>query len=483
MKQAAAKRAMQVQRKKANPIIYILIAAVLAVLLAAVYALGIFYYTDRFPNGTTVNGVDVSGCRKERARAVLNAETQNYVLTIQERGGDTETLTAQQLNMTYEDTGELEELIHDFDPKLWFIDYFRKTELTAKTSTVYDHALAEQMISRLRCFDPSRIVPMENAHLAPAPGGGYQVKPEVQGTELRQEEAVAAIYDALNANAAAVDLDKLGLYTAPTVFRDDETLTSQLDELNLWTSAKITFDFEDDRIVTVDQSVIETWLVPDEKGIYSVDKNLVFEWVKKQLAYKFDTFGLTHIVTTHSGDTVTLKGGDYGWCIDRPTTTDALYNAVLKGETTAMEPAYLYKANNRGVDDIGGTYVEISIEQQHMWCYQDYELVVDTPVVTGNPNKEGCATPSGSVWAMDCHKSPATLGTYVTMGYSSYVNFWMSFTGNVGIHDASWRGTDPANYGGKIYLTNGSHGCVNTPYDAAKKIFEVCRVGTAVVVY
>lgn len=130
------------------------------------------------------------------------------------------------------------------------------------------------------------------------------------------------------------------------------------------------------------------------------------------------------------------------------------------------------------MDDIGGTYVEVSIADQTMWCYKDYEVVVETPVVTGNPNK-GNATPSGSVWAFDCHKSPATLGSYVTQGYSSYVNYWMSFTGNVGIHDSSWR----SSYGGDIYLTNGSHGCVNTPYEAAKKIYETVSVGTAVFVY
>jgi lipoprotein-anchoring transpeptidase ErfK/SrfK len=69
------------------------------------------------------------------------------------------------------------------------------------------------------------------------------------------------------------------------------------------------------------------------------------------------------------------------------------------------------------------------------------------------------------------------------MGYSSYVNFWMSFVGNVGIHDSSWRGTSDDGYGGDIYLTNGSHGCINTPYDAAKKIYETINVGTAIVVY
>ena len=49
-----------------------------------------------------------------------------------------------------------------------------------------------------------------------------------------------------------------------------------------------------------------------------------------------------------------------------------------------------------------------------------------------------------------------------------------------GVHDADgWR----SSYGGTIYLTNGSHGCVNTPEAAAKTIYETVSIGTAVVVY
>ena len=57
--------------------------------------------------------------------------------------------------------------------------------------------------------------------------------------------------------------------------------------------------------------------------------------------------------------------------------------------------------------------------------------------------------------------------------------FWLPFNDQVGIHDSSWR-TD---YGGDIYLTSGSHGCVNTPYDAAEKIYNSVGIGDPVIVY
>ena len=63
--------------------------------------------------------------------------------------------------------------------------------------------------------------------------------------------------------------------------------------------------------------------------------------------------------------------------------------------------------------------------------------------------------------------------------YSSPVEYWMPFNGNIGIHDASWRTT----FGGELYKTSGSHGCVNTPPANAKKIFEKIEKGMPVIVH
>ena len=121
-----------------------------------------------------------------------------------------------------------------------------------------------------------------------------------------------------------------------------------------------------------------------------------------------------------------------------------------------------------------GTYIEISIAQQHLWFYEDNVLVLDTDVVTGN-NDGSHNTPTGH-FAID---SRATDTTLTGPGYSSFVNYWMGFYGGCGIHDSSWR----SSYGGSIYQGNGSHGCVNTPYSKVKIIYERTDWGTPVIVY
>jgi lipoprotein-anchoring transpeptidase ErfK/SrfK len=55
----------------------------------------------------------------------------------------------------------------------------------------------------------------------------------------------------------------------------------------------------------------------------------------------------------------------------------------------------------------------------------------------------------------------------------------MPVNGDIGIHDATWR----SNFGGEIYKTNGSHGCINTPYEAMKTLYDKTEIGTPVIMF
>ena len=48
-----------------------------------------------------------------------------------------------------------------------------------------------------------------------------------------------------------------------------------------------------------------------------------------------------------------------------------------------------------------------------------------------------------------------------------------------GLHDATWRDK----FGGDIYYSSGSHGCVNLPYQKAAVIYENIYAGMPVICY
>jgi len=161
--------------------------------------------------------------------------------------------------------------------------------------------------------------------------------------------------------------------------------------------------------------------------------------------------------------------------MDRESETEALYNLLLAGQTEGRSPVWTNSALTRGTNDIGDTYVEIDYTNQRMWYYKDGELLVETPVVTGNVSA-GNASPEGMFYIV--YKKQDAVLTGET--YETPVSYWMPFYGNVGIHDAdSWR----SSYGGTIYMTNGSHGCINTPTAQAQTIFENIEAGIPVICY
>ena len=277
---------------------------------------------------------------------------------------------------------------------------------------------------------------------------------------------------ALDAGAASVDLEEKDVYRKPGITQDDEALNGEMAELNHLTAARITYAIGENSYA-IDRATLQSWLVQGEDGTYTISQDEAAAFVR-HMAYETDTFGLAHTFKTSLGATINLNaGGDYGWCIDKEETMQALLQAIEDETQGNLDPVYLYTANDRSANDIGNTYVEVCISQQKMWCYKDGVLVTETPVTTGN-HATGYDTPAGSVWAVDAKKSDCDFKLY-----PSHVMFWLPFNGDVGIHDASWR----TEYGGDIYLTNGSHGCVNTPYTEAEKVFNAIEIGDPVIVY
>jgi hypothetical protein len=160
--------------------------------------------------------------------------------------------------------------------------------------------------------------------------------------------------------------------------------------------------------------------------------------------------------------------------MDRATETTELMEAAEKGEQTVRTPVYFGTAATYGDEDWGDSYVEVDLSAQHLWVYENGQVVEESDFVSGCVNL-GRMTPRGT-YGITYKERNATL---VGENYSSPVKYWMPFNGNVGMHDASWR----SSFGGNEYILNGSHGCINLPTSKAAEIFDVVSKGEAVFVY
>ena len=87
-----------------------------------------------------------------------------------------------------------------------------------------------------------------------------------------------------------------------------------------------------------------------------------------------------------------------------------------------------------GTDDLAGSYIEVSLDNQHLWLYKDGALVTETDIVSGAPTK-GRETYRGA-WPIAYKASPFELSSE-EYGYNVKVNYWMPFVYGQGLHDAS----------------------------------------------
>lgn len=51
-----------------------------------------------------------------------------------------------------------------------------------------------------------------------------------------------------------------------------------------------------------------------------------------------------------------------------------LVKTIKKGKSVKIKPEYAHRAKSRKKFDIGSTYVEVSLGEQHMWFYKNGKL-------------------------------------------------------------------------------------------------------------
>lgn len=463
--------------------VLILTAAVLIVVLAAVaaYIWRAGYFTRHFYKDTWINGIDCGYMTAEEVKKKIQEQIDSYNLTITDREGDSYVITGPQLHLTYVDDYGVDDLLAEQKPLEWLQRAFQGGKYQVSANFSYEESSVEPILDSLPFIRDVSVIQPENAYMQET-DTGYEIVPEVEGNALDREKVLNLIKDSIQNGVTQFSLAEEDCYLKPEIYRDNEELNTQVNMMNQLTRANLTYQVCGETYV-VDHKVLKSWLTQDEQGTYTVDLQQIETFIS-QLADMRDTYGGKRKFTTHSGEKITLSTNKYGWLVDREKSVEELTSAIAEGKQGEMELVYEKKGQGTGKDDLGNVYVEISIDQQTMWCCKDGQVVVETPVVTGNMAIPGRATPKNGCWPIFWKKTEYTMkGPRDENGepeYTAFVHYWMPFNNGVGIHDLASRGN---NFGGDIYLTNGSHGCINTPLEAAKTIFETVSVGTPVIVY
>ena len=447
-------------------------AGILLVAAGGVYVGMCQKYKTRFFPNTQINGVDASGKTAAEVQELIAEGVNGYTLTIDERNNQTETIAGTDIKLHAEFDGSLEKMVAAQNPFAW-LWHMKQEEYTIGTMVAYDDAALESQIRNLSCLDPEKAVEPVNAKISEyVSGQGYSIEPEQEGTAVEAEKLTQAVTGAIENLQDHLSLEEADVYKKPTVLKDDASLAEQLDKMNKYAKMSVTYQFGDST-ETLNGDQIHAWLIANADGSVSVDSSKVSEYVS-EMAKAHNTSNKAKTLKTSYGSTIQVSGGTYGWKINQAAETEALAAIIASGESTTREPEYSQKAASHGANDYGDTYVEINLTGQHLFFYKEGKLVVESDFVSGNLAK-GWGTPAGSYPLAYKQKNAVLKGE----NYRTPVNYWMPFNNGIGMHDAKWR----SSFGGTIYKTGGSHGCINLPPSVAKTIFDNISAGTPVICY
>jgi hypothetical protein len=439
--------------------------------LLVIYLSISLYFMNRFYFGSMINGVSITGKTTEDIEANILEESETYTLKLKERGDVEENIKGSDIEYKYNLENGIKELKDSQNSFGWIYGLFNNTDYKVKKEISYNEEMLKSIFDSLNCINSDNIIESESAKIE-YENNEYVIKEEVYGNKLDEDVLYNKVKEALNEEEKEINLEEIQCYENPQYTADLEEVVEAKNTLNKYIGSSITYNFGG-KTEVLNGETIHEWLAVDENFGVVIDEEKVRGYVNS-LSIKYDTYGATRTFKTSLDTTVNVGGGNYGWLINYSEETQSLMNAIKEGQNGERQPIYAQTAVSHEGNDFGNTYVEINLTNQHIWFYNEGILISESPMVSGNANSK-YATPAG-IYSLTYKERDATLKGE---NYSTPVSYWMPFNGDIGIHDATWR----SKFGGEIYVGNGSHGCINTPYNVASAIFQYITPGTPVVCY
>ena len=465
------------QKKKRGPKKLLIAASCVGLLAAAYLGVGIFFRSHFVPN-SRVNGIDSFGKTAQQMADLLADREKAYHMVIKTADGATEqVITPDMVDLSSNlQPGDMSRLLANQQAFLW-PRYLLGDKLEQKTSGwKLNRDKLNALVDALPEVSRTDLVQTKNADLVyDQQQKSYLVQEEVYGNNIDTDRFKDALADAIVNLQEEISLADYAVQ--PTLKADDSRLKELIGKMNQIAQMKITLKIGGDQ-ETVPQEKIISWIGIDENANMVVHDEAIRAYVG-ELAGKYDTVGKNRSFRTSYGAVVNISSGDYGRKVDQEAEFNALRENLTDGRDLTRDLNFSQKAAGGAGDDIGSSYVEVNLTAQHLFVYKDGKKVVDTAVTTGKPVNHHQT--NVGIFRVKSHEANRTLRGRNDDGssYASPVKYWMPFDGGIGLHDAPWK----SNYGGKNYLTNGSHGCVNLPPSVAGSVFANVSVGMPVIVY
>ncbi len=457
--------------------------ATCAIILIAYIAGGVFFSSHFLPR-TTVNGNDVSMLSTASFTDRIASEAEGYTALVSGNGTNF-SVTADDVNLSLDIDAYVKAAASQVPSWLWPFAVIVPQAYTVEKGVTLDEGRLSEIVSPIIEKAAETATPTTNASIYyDEETGGFKTVAEKLGTELDTDAVLAKVANGMEGLNPTITLGEEDL-VQPTVTLSDSEFKDALAAVKKYPNLQIELLMGGETVKTLDNDLIRSWLrIADDFSITG-DVDAVALYTRGTLSSELDSVAGYRTYTRPDGKQIQINDGTYGWNIDGATLADLIVDRIENKSSDPIEIPCISSAAiyNPGGADWGKRYIDVDLTEQFARMYgDDGSLIWSSECVSGGP-AEGNDTVTG-VFAIEGKESPATLIGLDSNGdgepdYENEVTYWMPFFGGYGLHDATWRYT----FGGDEYLYDGSHGCVNLPYNAAEMLYFNVRVGDAVIVH
>ncbi|MBQ1478000.1 MAG: L,D-transpeptidase [Erysipelotrichaceae bacterium] len=434
-------------------------------LLAGGYLGGILFFQSHFLPRTRLNSIDVSMKSLEEAEDLISADPIPLTLVEKNSNGNS---TVKEVLLLGQDVKaearyDAESLLEGQNIFTWFTSFFKDSDLTCKKAEgSYDETSLKDFIGKLYCLQERNIKEPSPAHLEINEGILTAVEAD-DGSLIKEEtlrQQVTAFVKAFLEGSGTDTLDLTSFYETADHSDISVYLEQQREKLQPVLDKTVTIVVSESITVPLAGRDMQDMLVLKDNELF-VDEDKLEPYVKA-LADKYDISETLYI--------------------NRPSLRSSLRNSLLAATNSTVYASWSTESSSSSSTEIPSTgkLIDVDYSEQTLRYYENGNLIFSSDIVTGNAATYTII--DYGTYYVQRKKQGATLRG---SDYTEYVDFWIGFGrsghysdggGILGIHDASWR----SEFGGDIWLSDPSHGCVNMPRDNEERLYNAVDIGTEI---
>lgn len=459
--------------------------SVLALILAAIVGVGIYYSNHALP-GTSVAGRDVSGMTREQVAEEVQGEIDSNVLTLDGVINPVE-VKASEVGIDVNVDSTVDEV---FAPNRGLITRFTGLFSSHEVMPVVQ-VNDQQLDDFLESLESDAAnEPQDGTVTFDAEQQAFVAHPSVVGTRIDVASASKQITNAVSAMSfTPIDVSLVEV----TPDYDAEAAQAAANKANLWLDTDVSLVDRNGDFHTADTDAKVAWIKFDNNdGVLqaTTDPQAVRAWVDEHSAESnvAPEAKLENVNSSGKVLSVAYEGTD-GYVA---SNGEALANALAESlaadtpfvgeiEYTVQERPVEQRQIAEGAENLvyqaaeGERWIDINLSTHTVTAYEGATAVLQSPMVAGAP-----ATPTVTgeynVWAKVANQTMRGSNADGSRYETPNVPWILYFHGGYATHGAYWRGSFGYDAG-----AGGSHGCVNMPVDQAKALYDWADVGTKVV--